>query len=119
MSREFGDYHMGGFFHQKIQNAADDLKGARCEISKQYIPLLEELYQIAWAISSAEECDSGEDRPIFESINRLPRLKAIISDIEDYVEPYKRVAAVAVRDHVDSLKASSKNPSEWERKIDK
>ena len=106
MSRSFGVWGASGFFHQKILNAADDLKdGAEAEISKQYIPLLEELYEIAYTISAVEDGDSGEYAAILESMRRIPRLKEILTDIEIYLEPFRGVAEKAVRDHIEKEKS--------------
>lgn len=100
MSREFGEYGQG-FFHEKLFNCLEDLKfEAREDFHRKFIPLFRELYEIAYAISSVEACDSSIDRTVFETINRLPKIKETIKDLENTVEPYKRVAEEAVRQAV-------------------
>ena len=97
MSREFGE-HSGGFFHQKIQGAAEDcLYESKNELTKLYGQFLVDFYEIAYKISSFEAYDSGFEAPITETIQRLPALKKRLQDIEDYIKPYKDVAEAAVR----------------------
>lgn len=60
MSREFGEY-IGGYFHDKINHAMDDLKdSSRVELHKKLIPFFESLYKVAYQISNVEAGDSGE-----------------------------------------------------------
>lgn len=100
MSREFGD-HTGGYFHDKVRGCVDDLKEeATEEFHKEFIPLFESLYEIAYAIASVEACDSSLPRTINTTIEELPRLKRAIAQIEQKVEPYKRVAEYAVEDYI-------------------
>lgn len=100
MSREFGDngYHEHGFFHHRVQQLVNTLENeAREDFHKEFIPLFQELYEIAFAISSVEAGDSGLYRSIIETINRLPRLKQVLAKLEDEVRPYQDVAEEAVR----------------------
>lgn len=59
MSREFGEY-IGGYFHHKIDHAADDLRHANYELHKKLVPFFESLYKVAYQISNVEAGDSGE-----------------------------------------------------------
>jgi hypothetical protein len=60
MSREFGEY-IGGYFHDKINHALDDLKdSSHVELHKKLIPFFESLYKVAYQISNVEAGDSGE-----------------------------------------------------------
>jgi len=106
MSREFGDnnYHNYGFFHDKIRQALDTLKDeSRVTHHQQLIPVLEELYEIAYAISSVEACDSGAYRSINEMIHRLPKMRQEISKIEEVLDVYRQVAEDAVRRKSEEL----------------
>ena len=96
MSREFGSYH-AGYFHDQMQTAAEDLSGSGDPLSKLWGKFFEEFYPVAYAISSSEACDSGRDRPILETIQRINSLKNILWEIEMYVKTYKDVADAAVR----------------------
>ena len=97
MSREFGQYN-NGYFHDNIRRAVEDLKDeAREGFHKEFIPLLEELYEIAYVISSVEAGDSGLYRSINETIERLPAMKKNLAKLEEYLEPYSEVAREAVR----------------------
>ena len=61
MSREFGEY-IGGYFHDKINHAMDDLKdNSHVELHKKLIPFFESLYKVAYQISNVEAGDSRED----------------------------------------------------------
>jgi hypothetical protein len=61
MSREFGEY-IGGYFHDKINHALDDLKdSSHVELHKKLIPFFESLHKVAYQISNVEAGDSGED----------------------------------------------------------
>ena len=101
MSREFGE-GPGGFFHDKIRNARDDIKHeADWNLHKKFAPLFDELYELAYAISSVEAGDSCLDRTILELMDRLPKIKKWTEDMEEEIEPYRRVAESAVRKAVN------------------
>ena len=97
MSREFGE-GPGGFFHNKIQDAAEDCRGGDCEITKKWGRFLEEFYNLAWHISTAEACDSSEASLIVESIKAIPLLKSKMEDIEKYLGKYEAVIEKAIRE---------------------
>lgn len=107
MSREFGSY-MSGYLHDQIQYAADDLAGGRDALTRAWAPFFQEFHEIAYAICSSEACDAGPDYPILETINRIGRLKTILSDIEGHVAVYKRVADTAVREAAKAAGATGK-----------
>ena len=97
MSREFGDC-VGGYFHQKIGSALNDLMDeSKNELHRQFIPLFKELYEIAYVISSVEAADSGQYRSIIETINRLPKMREELNRIEESLRPYKDVMEEAIR----------------------
>jgi hypothetical protein len=96
MSREFGSY-TNGYFHDQMKYAAEDLGGSGDPLSRLWGKFFDEFYHVAYAISSSEACDSGRDRPILETIERIDRLKKVLWEIEQYVRPYKDVAETAVR----------------------
>jgi hypothetical protein len=97
MSREFGSY-TSGYFHEKIESCASDAKCGRDFLTRLWGRLLGELYHVAYAVSTSEACDSGPDYPIMESILRMPELKKSLDEIDQYLEPYRRVAENAVRE---------------------
>ena len=82
MSREFGDCHSGGFFHDKVRGAAEDAETGRHEITKAVGALLQALYPLAYAISSAEACDSGEDRPLTVAIEQSAKLRDALRAVD-------------------------------------
>jgi hypothetical protein len=57
VSREFGEYGGGGFFHQKIGSAADDAGQGTWQATKLMEPVLRALYEAAYACASVEERD--------------------------------------------------------------
>lgn len=96
MSREFGSY-ASGYFHNKIDDCANDALNGDHEITRLWGRFLQELSSIAWNISSAEACDSGVYAPIYESMTRMPSIKAALKDIEEYLRPFEQVAMEAIR----------------------
>ncbi|NJO49785.1 MAG: hypothetical protein HC840_10440 [Leptolyngbyaceae cyanobacterium RM2_2_4] len=103
MSREFGEYGGGGYFHDKVRGCLEDLQSeAREKFHKEFIPLFESLYEIAYAISSVEACDSCLDRSITTTMEELPKIKKTIAQLEDTIRPYKNVADNAVREYIRS-----------------
>ena len=108
MSREFGEYGGGGYFHDKMRAALEDLQDcAREDFHKKFIPLFEELYDLAYAISSVEACDSGIDRSIFQALESLPKMKKTLNEIQEDLTAYRRVAEAAVRKAVDEQTKAS------------
>jgi hypothetical protein len=103
MSREFGSYN-AGYFDQQMRNAADDLRAGEDELSRVWAGFFDEFHHVAYAIASSEASDSGADYPIMETINRLPALKEAISRVEQHVMPYKRIAEIAVLEHIAAAK---------------
>lgn len=97
MSGEFGDHH-GCFFHEHIEYAADDASCATLECSRQIGILLRELYPICRAISYHEAGDSGADAPVLAILRKLPRLREILSELGEMVQPFADVAEAAVRE---------------------
>lgn len=72
MSREFGEC-VGGYFHDKINRALDDLKdNSHVELHKKLIPFFESLYKVAYQISSVEAADSGEQASIDALREQIP-----------------------------------------------
>ena len=72
MSREFGEC-IGGYFHDKIDYALNDLKdSSHIELHKKLIPFFESLYKVAYQISSVEAADSGEQVSIEALIEQIP-----------------------------------------------
>lgn len=81
MSREFGEY-VGGYFHDKIESATQDLEDAHYSLHKKLIPVLESLYEIAYAISSVEAGDSGEERSIEAFKKHIPYMVLQLEGID-------------------------------------
>ena len=99
MSREFGNGQY--FFHEKIRGAKEDLiEESRNNFHAQFIPLLDELYELAYAISSVEAGDSCEDRSIFKAMESVPKMIEILKNIDEKeLSKYRRVAEEAVREY--------------------
>lgn len=99
MSREFGEYGGGGYFHDKLRNALEDLQHeAREDFHKKFIPLFEQLYELAYAIASVEAGDSCIDRSIFQTMESMPHMRKWMEEMNKELEVYRRVAQEAVRD---------------------
>ena len=98
MSGEFGEYGGGGYFHSKIEQCAEDCDGGSAEITRLWGAFLKEFVPVAKSISWCEASDSGEDDPIWTSLDQMSRLKEHLSKIEAYLRPFKDVAEQAVRD---------------------
>lgn len=96
MSREFGSY-TAGYFHQQIETAANDCLAGRDQLTKLWGEFLREFQPIAYAISSSEECDSGPEYPIMETMQHLPAMIKRMDNIEQFMNTYKRVAEEAVK----------------------
>lgn len=105
MSREFGSYG-GGYFHSKMNDAADDLASGRDDMTKLWGKFFDAFRDVAYAIASSEACDSSEDHTIVETIQHLPAMKAALTAIEHHVRVYDDVAKDAVR---KALEAKQKN----------
>lgn len=101
MSREFGSFH-GGYFHQKIYEAAEDLRNeAREEFHKEFIDVLGDFYNIAYAISSVEACDASSERSVSEAIIWVPRMIERLKTIDNKLEVYRRLQNEAVKKYME------------------
>ena len=100
MSREFGSY-INGYFHHQIEQSAEDCLNGRDGLTKLWGEFLKEFSHIAYAISTSEACDSGEDYPIMECMKRLPNLRERFKKIEAYITPFEDVARRAVSEKAD------------------
>ena len=96
MSGEFGSY-TSGYFWSQIEQGAQDCRQGDDELTRLWGAFLEEFAPIAQAISWSEAGDSGPHSSIIETIQRMPELRRRLSDIENYVAVFKRVADEAVR----------------------
>jgi hypothetical protein len=85
MSREFGEY-IGGYFHDKIDNATDDLRHANFELHKKLVPFFEALYKVSYQICNVEAGDSGEYASKDALKEHIPRmieeLQAILKEVK-------------------------------------
>lgn len=84
MSREFGEC-ICGYFHNKIESAAHDLEDAHYSLHKKLIPVLDSLYKIAYAISSVEAGDSGEERSIEAFKEHIPFMILQLEGIDRHI----------------------------------
>lgn len=100
MSREFGTYN-SGYFHDKIRDCANDCREGRDPLTKLWGEFLDEFYDVAYAISTSEACDSGPYDPILVNLNKLKTLQGKFDRIQLFLEDYKKVAYEAVRIHID------------------
>lgn len=103
MSREFGSYN-GGFFHEQIEQAADDCLAGIDKTTQLWGAFLKEFYDVAYAISTSEAGDSGEYFPIMKTIEKMPILTKKLNDVFAHVEIYNQVAREAVRKAVEEKK---------------
>lgn len=100
MSREFGTYG-GGYFHSKMNDAADDLAGGNDQMTRLWGKFFDAFRDVAYAIASSEAGDSGEEHTVIETIRHLPAMKAALAAIEQHVRGYDDVARDAVRKALD------------------
>lgn len=101
MSREFGSCP-GGYLHEQISVAGEDLCGGRDPLTRLWGEFFREFSDIAYAICSSEASDSCPDDPIIENIRRMSALRECLKDIEDFLDPYKRVANEAIRQQCEA-----------------
>jgi hypothetical protein len=97
MSREFGSCE-SGYLHSQIETAAHDLATGNDATTRVWADVMREFYPVAYAICSAEACDSAEYDSIMRSIEALPRIRAALDRVEAHIKPYAEVAREAVRE---------------------
>lgn len=95
MSREFGSYAVG-YFHQQIDNAADDLAGARYPSTRAWAEFFRAFYPVAYAIASAEAADAREGESIIAALRQTPALERALEKVNEFLAPYREVAESAV-----------------------
>lgn len=103
MSREFGDYGGCGYFHTKIESAANDCQEGRLKLTRLWGKWLESFYDIAYAISSGEADDSGEHEVILTTLFTLPKLELIMQEIKDYLAPFEDVIDHVVAESIEQI----------------
>jgi hypothetical protein len=87
MSREFGEW-MGGYFHAKIQYAADDCREGRDRLTVLWGEVLELFYPVAYDIASSEASDCGPERTLRTTLEALPELRAKLYEIEAFARQF-------------------------------
>ena len=97
MSREFGSC-AGGYFHTQINDAAGDCLGGNDELTRLWGKFLLEFYPVAYAIASSEAGNTGSDYPIIKCMEQWASIRDAIDEIDNYLDPYRRVANQAVSD---------------------
>lgn len=100
MSREFGSY-INGYFHDQIWQGAEDCLKGDDKITRLWGEFLKDFSDIAYAISTSEAADSGEDFPIMKTIEKLPQLQNRLNAIKDHVRVFEKVMEEAVRRKVE------------------
>jgi hypothetical protein len=81
MSREFGDYHASGYFHTKLENAAEDADMGNWAQTMAMGPVLRALYQAAYVCSSIEEHDrSSNERNYAEWRRGMEHARELIDE---------------------------------------
>ena len=89
MSREFGQYSGGCYFHDHIRYAFEDAESGSEDITKLVAALLKPLVEVSYAVSSLEASDSGKLFPVQEVIKALPDLEAAVRALQYYVRDYQ------------------------------
>lgn len=92
MSREFGDYSGGGYFHNKISAALEDARGGKSDGAKLMALILKPLADMAWAVSSEEASDDSEPATVQAFFDTIHDLESAIQAIRYYTEPARHVA---------------------------
>lgn len=95
---------MNGYFHQRIDQCADDALAGQDEITKLWGAFLKEFSHIAYAIASSEACDSGVEYPIMETIERSKALYEKLDAIRSYTRPFQDCMNKAVREYIENKK---------------
>lgn len=104
MSREFGIYGGCGYFHTKIESAANDCKEeGRLKLTRLWGKWLESFYDIARVTSSSEAGDSGEHEVILTTLFTLPKLELIMQEIKDYLAPFEDVIDHVVAESIERV----------------
>lgn len=101
MSREFGAC-IDGYFHEQIECAANDCLGGQCKITRLWGGVFYELEDIAYAIASAEACDSGESYPIKQTMKDLDAVYKALDKVKQYIMPFKEVAEEATEEALNN-----------------
>jgi hypothetical protein len=97
MSREFGEWLSGGYFHNKIDSCLEDIEEhARTSIHKELVPLFKSLSVIAHDISSVEAGDSGESRSILRMLDEVPKMIKSLKDLNEKLDVYREIISEAI-----------------------
>jgi hypothetical protein len=96
MSREFGEYYQG-YFHDRIRQCIEDCEHGRDPLTKAWANFFRALAPVACSIASSEAFDSTPSDPILMTIEKLPKLKSALAEVEEFVGPYQDVAQEAIR----------------------
>ena len=96
MSREFGNYSDCGYMHDKVESAARDCSHGDYDITELLGDVLSGLAEIAYGVSSVEECDWSEGQAISHALRAMPRVERAVAKLGDYLSPFATVADEAV-----------------------
>lgn len=102
MSREFGDYD-GGFFHNKVANAAGDARGGHHPLTLAWGKVLEAMQDVAWSISSVEAGDSSPSDLQIVSVKALRLVRDALYGVDALTRETIDVQRDAVRGIVTGL----------------
>jgi hypothetical protein len=92
---------MSGFMHHKIQYAAEDCDQGQYELTHKLAHILKSLENIAYSVSSIEAGDDAEGSAILDTIKELPKVKAAVDDLENYLRVFGSVAQYAIREYLE------------------
>lgn len=100
MSGEFGEYQYG-YFHNKIESAAEDALTSKSELVKLWGKILEDISVVAKTISYYEAGDSSFAEPVFQTAVCLPKIKDKLKEIDRLMADYNDIMRKAIREHVN------------------
>lgn len=108
MSKEFGDdhYHSTGFFHDKIEQAAEVALEGRLEVTQMVGWILKTIYPLADTISAAEAYDSSEAQAILCALENIEAIRLSVLNLEQYLTQFREVIREALQQKIDAPKTS-------------
>jgi hypothetical protein len=84
VSREFGSFRVCGYFHYRMEVAAQECLEGRDTLTKLWGNFLKDFYPVAYAIASSEADDAGPSLTVRETLGELRKLRNHLDQIERF-----------------------------------